>query len=170
MSETNILFKLIGLYLLDKSNIPLSNSAICRFFVQGNYTDYFNAVSIIGDLEKNSLIDKQTSNNNTLFSINEKGRKTLYDMDDRIGKKIRNEVSKYLEDNKISFKESAEVYANYCKSTYGGYLINLRATFDNTPVINLEFHIGSESQAKSICTNWKNNYEKVYEILMDNLI
>lgn len=170
MVNTDILYKVIALYILNKSAIPLKNSAICEFFVNKNYTDYFTALSIINNLGESGLIDTKTSNNVTTHTINEKGRSTLEPMLDRLSAETKSEVEEYLSINHVEFKRSKDLYANYDTSGFGGFMVHLVANEDNKPIIDLNFHVGSEVQAKSICTNWRNNYEAVFDFLMENLL
>lgn len=170
MSNVDILYKVIALYLLDKSNAPLSNSALCEFFVKGNYTDYFNAASVIGELADSKLITAHSTNNITLYEITESGKDTLFPMLDRIGPEIRDEVENYLTENQVSFRQSRELISDYDRSTFGGFTVHLRALEESMPVIDLQLHVANETIAKSICTNWKLNYEKTHEALMESLI
>ncbi len=170
MANTDITYKVTALYLLYISKVPLSLALICEFFVKRNYRDYFNTVSIIGELSSSKLIDAEITNNITLYSINEAGISTLMPMTDHISNKIKADITEFLKANDISIKETKSLYADYDNSPTGGYILHLMATEENLTIIDLKLNIGNENIAKSICTNWKLNYRKIYDILMDNLI
>lgn len=167
MANSDVLFKVIALYLLDKAGGALSNAQICEFFVSKNYTDYFSTLSVIGDLINSKLIDADESHNTTIYTVNEGGLETLSALKERISSATRLEVEEYLKTNEISFKETRDVKSYYDKSSMGGFVVNLKLLEENLTLLDINLHVGSEVQAKSICTNWKNNYEKVYESLMD---
>ena len=169
MANTDITYKVAALYLLYLSKSPLSLALICEFFVKGNYRDYFNTVSIIGELADSHLIDTEITNNITLYSINESGISTLMPMTDHISNKMKADITEFLNINDISIKETKNIYADYDSSPFGGYTVHLMTTEDEVIVIDLKLNVGSENIAKSICTNWKLNYKKTYDMLMDNL-
>lgn len=170
MTDSDIFCKVCALYLLDKSSLPLSNGHICEFFVSGNYTDYFHAVSVINSLGEFGLIDSFSTHNVTTHVINDEGKRSLLAMMDRITPEVRSQVEIYLSQNEIAFKEARSLSSNYYKHIGGGFTVHLKSTEEDMVIMDLSFHVGSEVVAKSICTEWKNNYEAVYERLMDSVM
>lgn len=167
MANSDILLKVIALYLLDRAKGALSNAHICEFFVSGNYTDYFSTLALINELSENGLINTNESHNTTSYDITDSGKETLLALKDKVGPTVREEIDNFLKQNEIAFRKTRELKSYYDKSSYGGYIVTLKALDENKPIIDINFHVGSEILAKSICTNWKNNYEKVYEAIMD---
>lgn len=167
MANSDVLFKVIALYLLNRAGGSLSNAHICEFFVSKNYTDYFSTLSVIGDLGNSKLIDTDESHNTTVYSINEAGTETLSALKDKLSTTTKEEVDDYLKEKEIALRESKELKSYYDKASMGGYVVSLKLLEDNVTLLDINLHVSSEIQAKSICTNWKNNYEKVYESLMD---
>lgn len=167
MANSDVLFKVIALYLLNRAGGSLSNAHICEFFVSKNYTDYFSTLSVIGDLGNSGLIDTDETHNTTVYTINESGMETLSALKDKLSTTTKEEVEEYLKANEISLKETKELKSYYDKASMGGFVVTLKLLEENVTLLDVNLHVGSEIQAKSICTNWKNNYEKVYESLMD---
>ena len=50
MAETQTLYKLIILYMLDKVDFPLSNAQLSEFILEKEYTDYFTLQQVISEL------------------------------------------------------------------------------------------------------------------------
>ena len=77
MSETQTLYKLIILYMLNRVTFPLSNAQLSEFILEKEYTDYFTLQQAIFELDSSGLIRLETVRNTTLCHITEEGRTTL---------------------------------------------------------------------------------------------
>ncbi len=56
MSETQTLYKLIILYMLNRVTFPLSNAQLSEFILEKEYTDYFTLQQAIFELNDSNLI------------------------------------------------------------------------------------------------------------------
>lgn len=55
--------KLIILYLIEKIEIPLSNSEIWQFALEKNLMDYFSVQQYLSELVESGLLEMTTENN-----------------------------------------------------------------------------------------------------------
>ena len=69
--------KLIILYLIEKIEIPLSNSEICQFALEKNLMDYFSVQQYLSEMVESGLLEVTTENNSTRYTINADGEETL---------------------------------------------------------------------------------------------
>lgn len=69
--------KLIILYLIEKIEIPLSNSEICQFALEKNLMDYFSVQQYLSELVESGLLEMATENNSTRYTITSDGEDTL---------------------------------------------------------------------------------------------
>ncbi|MFQ7260934.1 MAG: DUF4364 family protein [Christensenellales bacterium] len=60
--------KLIILYLIEKIEIPLSNSEICQFALEKNLMDYFSVQQYLSELVESGLLEMTTENNSTRYT------------------------------------------------------------------------------------------------------
>ena len=60
MTETQTLYKLIILYMLNRVTFPLSNSQLSEFILEKEYTDYFTLQQTIHELTESKLIDRKS--------------------------------------------------------------------------------------------------------------
>lgn len=162
--------KIIALYLLKRSSLPLSNAVLCGFFVDEGYLDYFNARTVIADLLSGEMIAEIPKSNTTLYELTPLGARTLSAMKDRINDQNALDVTNYLSANSIAIQKDCDLIANYDRATFGGYLVHLRALEEEVPIIDLHLTVSSEDIARTICTNWPIRYEELYSALMDSLI
>lgn len=170
MAEPNTLYKLIILDMLEKVDFPLSNSQITNFFLDADYTNYFNVQEIIQDLESAGLIFGTRTHSNTLYSINDFGRETLGYFKDKISEAVEQDILKYFEKNKFDLKKDNSIRANYYKTDNQKYAAHLQVYSNNQAVVDITLVVSSQAQANVVCTNWKNKNTDIYEYLMDNLI
>ena len=171
MAEPQLIYKIIVLELLEKSELPLNNSQLTNFFLDGGYTDYFSAQQAISsDLEAGLIVVSESTHNSTSYTISEEGKKTLSLFRDKLNKEILSEVISYLGANGISISEDNSVKADYYEASGGGYLVECKILDEGKTTLELKMNVSSKAQAESICTNWKAKYEDVYMNLMDILV
>ena len=68
--------KLIILYLIEKIEIPLSNSEICQFALEKNLMDYFSVQQYLSELVDSGLLEMTTENNSTRYTTTPPGKET----------------------------------------------------------------------------------------------
>ncbi|MBO4462153.1 MAG: DUF4364 family protein, partial [Lachnospiraceae bacterium] len=89
-TEPATLYKLIILFKLDKSEIPLSNTNISDFILAMDYTNYFTLQQTLSDLENSKLITSENpTSKDTLYRITDNGKVTLEYFSDRISDAIK---------------------------------------------------------------------------------
>lgn len=170
MAEPNLIYKITILELLHRSGFPLSNSQITDFFLEGNLTDYFTAQQAISMDEEAGLITSRETHNNTTYSITDDGNKTLELFKEKITPALSKDINKYLKANSITMKEENSYRANYFKADKGGFVVQLRITENETPTMDLSFHVATKEQAETLCNNWKVRSDEVYTSIMDILM
>lgn len=170
MSEVNLIYKITALNLLSKADFSLSNKQITEFFISGSYTDYFNTQQILNDLVESGMIASEQSANETTYKITAEGLDTLSLFHERITESIEEDIKSFFQKNGLEMKKENLVTSNYYPSTTGGYYVHLHMAEESRSVMDLTFHVSTEEQAKSICTNWRSNYENAYIGLIENLM
>jgi len=161
--------KLLLLYIIDESSTPLTNNEITEFILENNYMNYFLTQQYLSELVSSGFIDykKSDSKDKNVYILLEKGKSTLSYFQDRIPKKIKEEVSNKFAYNKKN--KSAQVFGEYLKKSSNEYLVNLKLIENNQPLLSISLNIPSESQAKKICEVWEKNTEDIYKKLLNML-
>ena len=75
--DSSTLYKLIIMYMLNKVNFPLTNTQITDFFLEKEYTNYFNVQQVISELIDSHLISVETVRNTSYYHITSEGGETL---------------------------------------------------------------------------------------------
>jgi len=163
------LYKLVVLYLLDKVNFPLTNSQISEFILEKGYTDFLTLQQVFSDLNSGGLITSETLRNRTLYSITEEGEQTLHALENKISSGIKADVHSYLEEHEMAYRNEVSIRSDYRLLAGGDYRVDLSARDRDTDMVELTLYVPSEKIANSICKNWQNKNEIIYQYLTEQL-
>lgn len=167
--ETFTLYKLIVLYMLDQSAVPLSKSTVNAFILDKGYTNYLTLQQAIGELLDNQLISQKSDANRALLSITTEGCDTLKYFENRISDAIKEDVKNFLIENKTQLKNDYSITSNYYKSVSGEYEAQLMAKEKDVVLMDLRISVPTQEMAEDVCLNWKKRNEEVYRMLTQML-
>lgn len=85
--------KLLLLYIIDRSEKPLTNEQITEFMLENNYMNYFLIQQYLSELINSSFIEYSITENKKTYKMLDKGKATLSYFEDRIPKKIKEEIA-----------------------------------------------------------------------------
>ncbi|MDD6614931.1 MAG: DUF4364 family protein [Lachnospiraceae bacterium] len=170
MSESLTVYKLIVLYMLKKVEFPLSNAQISELILGNEYTTYFKLQTALSELSDAGLVAVETAGNSSYYSLTESGAETLQYFKNRIPEKFRREINQYLKENHMKLRDEASVQADYYKNTAGEYSVHCRVKEKYCDLIDLTISVPEESQAKSICLEWRKKSQPIYEYIMKQLL
>ena len=170
MAEPLTTYKLMILALLEHSDNPLSGTQLSDFFLEKEYTNYFTVQEALHELDENAFIKKESTHNNTRYSITPAGAETLSFFADKLSAGIHKDILEYLAANQISIRETASVLADYYKAPGDQYAVRCQLKEKGNPRIDLTITVPNREIAEAICNNWKQQNEHVYEYLMDLLV
>ena len=158
------------LALLEASDLPLSGTQISDFFLEKDYTNYFTVQEALHELDENAFIKKESTHNNTRYSITPAGAETLNFFSGKLSAGIHEDIREYLSANQLSIREAASVLADYYKAPGDQYAVRCQLKEKENSRIDLTITVPNRELAEAICDNWKQQSEHVYEYLMDLLV
>lgn len=170
MSESLTVYKLIVLYMLQKVEFPLTNAQISELILGKEYTTYFKLQTALSELSDAGLVNVETAGNSSYYTLTESGEETLQYFKNRIPEKFRREINQYLKENHMKLRDEASVLADYYKNTAGEYSVHCRVKEKYCDLIDLTISVPEESQAKSICLEWRKKSQPIYEYIMKQLL
>ncbi len=170
MPEPYTLYKLIILYMLQKVDFPLTNSQISEFILDRGYTTYFTLQSVISELIQSEMIRQESGCNTSYYTVTEAGAEALQYFQKRISEPIREDIDKYIQENKMRLRDEVSVLSDYYKNTAGEYSVHcvVREKYSNP--IDLTVTVPGEAQAQAICRSWKEKCQDIYEYVMKELL
>ena len=170
MADPITLYKLIVLYMLKKIDFSMTNAQISNFVLDQGYTTYFTLQSVLAELTEAGLIHQETIQNTSFYTITPEGEETIGFFGNKISRSIRDDIDKYLKENKMQLRNEVSVIADYYRNTVGEYSVRCRVKEKNSDLIDLTLSVPEEAQAKAICKQWQKKCQTVYEYIMQELM
>lgn len=162
--------KLIVLYILDKIEIPLTNTQLTNIVLENNIINYFSLQECLSEMETSDLVRLEESQDKITYQLTESGLRTVTMFQDKILKSVRTTIADYIAKNKDRIKKESEIFADFHKSNENEYIVNLKVIENDIVLIDLKLNVVSSKQAKQICEKWKSSSGKIYGQIMDTLI
>ena len=162
--------KLILLYILGKSEMPLTKPQIHNIVLENNLLDYFTLQQCLAELEQSDLLKITESQDRVTMMLSPSGAKALEVFSDRISKSMKSTIDSYISSNRSILRKESQIIADFHKSSENEYIVNLKVIENDIVLIDLKLSVVSSKQAKFICEKWKNSSEKIYGQIMNTLI
>ncbi len=162
--------KLIVLHILDKIEMPLTNTQITNIVLENNIINYFALQESLAELTQSDLVKLEETEQKVTFQPSEIGLKTINMFQNKISNSVRTTLTEYIVKNKDRIKKESEIQADFSKKNEHEYIVNLRAIENDIVIIDLKLSVVSVKQAKFICEKWKSSSGKIYGQIMDTLI
>ena len=158
--EQLVLDKLTMLFVLEKMEIPLTEDSILDICsVKNNWiANYMDCKAIIHDLVSGNLLYMfGNEEEKELYSLTYEGRECLSSLYSRIPLSKREEISTYLQTNRLTVKSSQEYSATYSKNDDGSYNVELKIyePLITAPMFTLKIKAPSRQAANEAIHKWK---------------
>ncbi len=168
--DSSTLYKLIILYMLNKVNFPLTNAQITGFFLEKEYTTYFNVQQVISELIDSHLISVETVRNTSYYHITSEGGETLGFFVNKIPGAIMDDMDAFLIENKYELRNEVGTIADYYKSTNQDYTVHCQVKEGKSTLIELNLSVPTKEEAAVMCDNWKEASQDIYSHIMRQLM
>ena len=171
-SEEELLNKLIVLFVFDKMDIALDyNTIISICYTQNGWMMPLYCMDAIDKLTKSNFIHKVERGREKLYTMTPDGRACLANFYSRIPESLRQEISDYVKENRMSYKRRQEYKHTYYKNKDGTYTVFLKILAPVQPMLELKFVVPDKKTANVIYKKWEDKalelYSVVYETLAD---
>lgn len=162
--------KLLILYIFSKIKFPVSNNHITQIILENNFINYFTLQQYLTELVSSNFINYTDESNNRRFKITDKGAKVLSLFGNRISNNKIEILDNYLKNQMDSIKKEVTVTADYTIENKDNFIVNLKATENDSILIDIKLNVGSNKQARSLCEKWKSNSSDLYNRMIQLLI
>ena len=169
-SQYLTLYKMIVLYMLKRCDVPLSKAQIYDFILENEYTTFLTLQEVFSELAVSRLIIEKTVANRTFLEITSEGEETLKFFGNRINPSIRQQIDEYLRANSMKLRNEASIQADYRKTGDNEYTAHLVAMENGQSMVDIRFPVPTEEIAQSICNNWQDKNQEVYQFLVEKLM
>ena len=165
--------KLILLFILDKMEIPLTETSIIDICTnQNDWLNYMDCKDIMWQLINVNFIYKTVDEENeSRYNINVEGRECLSHFFHRIPASLREEITNFAKQNRMQFKRNQEYVGKYSINNDGTYtaVLQIKDPLENRKLFEVKINLPSSKQAITACKNWKEKAPQIYENIYDTL-
>jgi DNA-binding PadR family transcriptional regulator len=161
--------KLLLLYIIDKSENPLTNEQITEFVLEKNFMNYFLIQQYLSELVKSNFIEYTEKEDKKVYILLDKGKITLSYFEDRISPNIKEQISAKFMQIKKDEKIATQIIGEYFQKSDNEYIVNLKLVENTQNLFSLYLNVATAKQAQLICNTWKDNTEYIYKNLLNML-
>ena len=169
-NETLAENKALILYLLNKVNKPLENTAFSKLLLTFEDMNYFYFQQFLLDLMENKYILKGTSDKNeTIYEMTDEGRQAIGLVQDLIPGFTRFQIDNKFKEDLRSIEDEYSITADFIPESENSYTVVCKITENGKVTFEVRTFAGSREHAKSIVDNWKKNAVKLYPKMLKML-
>ncbi len=166
--------KLTLLFILDKMEIPLTENSIIDICTSRNkWLNYMECKDILWQLETIGFIyNSDTESEESKYAITVDGRNCLSHFFLRIPISLREQITQFVKENRMSFKRSQEYLSDYSKNADGTYtvVLKIKEPMISQPLLEIKLKTPSRHSAILACKKWKDKASNVFEFLYDSVL
>lgn len=162
--------KLILLYIIKRSPHAFSKHELNEFILDKEYMNYFFLQQYLTELIESNLIELKTIDEKPTYTISEQGNLTLNYFDERVPKRMKEDLEKEFKTHKSLKQREKQVTAEYFPKEDGQYIVNLKLVENENVLFSLYIDVSSVEQAKLVCNSWKKDTNSIYANIMNMFI
>lgn len=168
--ESSTIYKLMILYMLNRLDCQLTNAQLSSFFIEKNYTSYFNIQQSLSELVSSGFVEKVTMRNTSYYSITPDGYTSLTFFRNQIPRGAMDDINAFLEENKFALKNEVGTQTNYYKQSNGDYVATCKVIEGKSLLYEISLSVPSEDEAEKICQNFREYSEDIYGFIVKSLL
>lgn len=169
MENTIAIYKLIILYLLDRSDSEIAMGRISNFLIENAYVDFRILLQTYSQIEKDGYLTARTIGDTVFLQITEEGRAALSMFKRQLSQDIRDKADAYLTENGRTLREERQITAEYYRASYGGYTVRMVVREDQRILFEMNLNVPDEETARHVAANFRNASADIYGTVIDRL-
>ncbi|TYQ16335.1 UNVERIFIED_CONTAM: uncharacterized protein DUF4364 [Acetivibrio alkalicellulosi] len=162
--------KLILLYTIDRVSMPISNIQITKLILENKFMNYFIFQQFLNELCSQNYILSTVSDNKTFYSITPTGKKTLEYFTSHIPVGIKTLIDNSISVIRKNLRNETLIKADFTPESENEFTVTCQVSENNFTLIDLKISVGTKSDARDICNNWKNHSQTIYNEIIESLI
>lgn len=154
--------KLIILYLLHNADCILSNMQILKLLYDFEGFNYYYFQHILSDLVEKNYIMSYKQEEEWLYQITPGGSEVLELTENMLPGIIKHKLDLIIRDLLQDVKNELTISAEYIPESNETFMTKCKISEDHKTLFEINILCTSQSQAKKIAENWKNNSSTYY--------
>lgn len=161
--------KLILLYIIDRLEIPVSNLQITRLVLEKRFMNYFLLQQHLNELQEGKFLAMETVDDRSLYRITGSGRKTLEYFTHLIPAGLKARMDNTFLAMRKEIRSQTLILADYTPESENKFTVNCKVGEDGFPLLELDVTVGTKTDARLVCENWKKHSQLIYAEIIDTL-
>lgn len=161
--------KLILLYIIDRLGIPVSNLQITRLVLEKRFMNYFLLQQHLNELHEGKFLSVEKAGGSSLYKITDSGRKTLEYFTHLIPAGLKSRMDDTFSAMRKEIRSESQVTADYTPESENKFTAACKVSEDGFPLLQLDVTVGTKSDARLVCDNWKKHSQLIYAEIIDAL-
>ena len=112
----------------------------------------------------------ETIRNTSQYYLTEDGDMTLGYFSQKISTPIREDIDRYIQENKMALRNEVAIVADYYKNTSGEYSVHCEVKEKKGDLLDLTISVPDKEQAIAMCNHWGKRCQEIYEYVMRTLL
>ncbi|MCR5737637.1 MAG: DUF4364 family protein [Eubacterium sp.] len=165
------LYKLIIMHMLNKVEFPLTNTQIAQFFLDEEYTSYFNVQKAINELIEDGFVFLNVNRNTSYYHLTSEGRESLKFFENRIPGSIIDDVDSFLVNNRYELRNEVGTVSDYYRTSNGEYIVHCQVKEGESTLIEVNIATPDRQMASKMCAAWedKDRSQEIYQYILSKL-
>ncbi len=161
--------KLVILFVFDKMSIPITEDTLLDICTSENeWLPYMECKQYLSELLDTNLLYRVPKSE--LLNITQDGVGCLSLFYARIPSSLRDNISDYVNENRMRYKKRQSYFSDYSKNSDGTYTVILRINTEYSTLMELKLVVASPQHAKYIYKSWVDKASSIYAQLHDSLL
>ena len=162
--------KVLILYVLSRSNRPITNDTLFSIVQKGIAINYFYFQQFLLDLMDTKYIESFEKETETFYKITEEGKKTLDLTIDLLPGIIKLKIDTNLKDNLENMENSDSIVAEFTPINENKFEVLYKIIEKGEIVFSLKTYAYSRDQAQEMCEKWKKDANAIYSGILKLLL
>lgn len=162
--------KIIILFLIDKMEVPISDTKLTEFILASDYMNYFRLRECLYELEEAEYIEKTIIEKSTArYFITESGMQALDYFHRQLPTAIKNYIVKFVDENRSAIRRDYEITTQIFPEKPDEFVVRCGAYDNGNMLMELNITVYSNRDAKIICKNWKTNVNSIFNTIITEI-
>ncbi len=163
--------KIIILYVLKETGLPVSALQITDILAGKMFMDYFTQQETLSQLLGSGMIkEHEDENNRKYYVITEEGISAVNTLHTIIPVPLKQNFDIHKEEIKKMVKRDWEVNATWHIDENDSHYVRCFVRDGDSFLIDLKILAGNKKIASEMCINWRKNTEKIYSEIIGQLL
>ncbi len=170
MASPLAVYKLIILYLLDRTGGEIAMDRLSSFLLEKGYVNFVSLLKTYAQIEDSGLVRSRNAQDRCFYSITPEGRQVLSMFETELSREIRQQADLFLKKEGAVLTNEQAVRADCVPDEDGMYKAVLSVSERGNPVVEIRLRVPDRSVAEEICRKWGEKNEEIYNSLIEKLL